>query len=538
MDGRGERGIAGVRTDAGASIATPRSRRNVLRTGLAAGALLAAGSVLPAAGATNHRRYPFTLGVASGEPCPVGVVLWTRLATDPLAEDGLGGLGQRRYQVDWELATDEGFRQVERRGTEWAGPEVGHSVHVELAGLRPGWEYHYRFRVGGHLSPAGRTRTSPPAPTRSPLRMCFTSCAQYEHGFFTAYARLAEEEPDLVLHLGDYIYEERTGAYPVSGGIVREHAGPEAVTLANYRQRHAQYKSDADLQAAHAAAPWLVVFDDHEVEDDWANNVRSQPEYPPGPFPPRRAAALQAYWENMPLRHAQHPHGQDMQLYRHIPWGQTATFHMLDTRQYRDTQPCGNDPDCAERTNPARTLTGATQEQWIATGFRHSRARWDILGQQVFFAQLDLTPGAARSFNHDAWDGYPASRDRVVDSWIEAGVRNPVVLTGDVHSHWAADIRRRCDDPAAPIVGTELVTSSISSGGDGSETTSQTTALRTENPHVHFFNNRRGYVRTRITATELTADFRVLPYIQRPGAPIQTQATFVIEDRKPGLNSM
>ncbi len=526
-----------MRTDAGTSISAPRPRRSVLRTALAAGALLAAGSVLPAAGATNRRGYPFTLGVASGEPCPVGVVLWTRLATDPLAEDGLGGLGQRRYQVDWELATDEGFRQVERRGTEWTGPEVGHSVHVELAGLRPGWEYHYRFRVGGHLSPAGRTRTSPPAPTHSPLTMCFTSCAQYEHGFFTAYTRLAEEEPELVVHLGDYIYEERAGAYPVPGGIVREHAGSEAVTLANYRQRHAQYKSDADLQAAHAAAPWLVVFDDHEVEDDWANNVRAQPEYPPGPFPPRRAAALQAYWENMPLRHAQRPHGQDVQLYRRIPWGQTATFHMLDTRQFRDTQPCGNDPDCAERINPARTLTGATQEQWIAAGFRHSRARWDILGQQVFFAQLDLTPGSARRFNHDAWDGYPASRDRVVDSWIAARVRNPVILTGDVHSHWAADIRHRWDDPTAPVVGTELVTSSISSGGDGSETTPQTTALQTENPHIHFFNNRRGYVRTRITATELTADFRVLSYVQRPGAPVQTRATFVVEDGKPGLNS-
>jgi alkaline phosphatase D len=519
-----------------ASNGAPWSRRTVLRTGLAAGVLLATGSLLPTAEATGRAGYPFTLGVASGEPSPEGFVLWTRLATDPLAADGLGGLGQRHSQVEWELATDAGFRRVERRGTEWTGPEVGHSVHVELAGLRAGSEYFYRFRAGGELSPSGRTRTAPPISAMSPLTMCFTSCAQYEHGFFTAYARLAEEQPDLVVHLGDYIYEEAAGAYALPSGLVRRHPATEAVTLADYRQRYAQYKSDADLQAAHAAAPWLVVFDDHEVEDDWADDARDKPENPPGPFPPRRSAALQAYWENMPLRHQQRPHGQDLQLYRRVGWGRLATFHMLDTRQYRDDQPCGNDLDCAERTDPARTMPGSTQERWLADGFRHSRARWDVLGQQVFFAQLDVTPGAGRGFNTDTWDGYPASRDRVVDSWVDARVRNPVVLTGDIHSHWAADIHRRWDDPAAPVVGTELVSSSISSGGDGSEIDPPIAALLPDNPQIRFFNNRRGYVRTRITATELTADFRVLPYVQRPGAPVETRATFLIEDRRPGLN--
>jgi alkaline phosphatase D len=308
------------------------------------------------------------------------------------------------------------------------------------------------------------------------------------------------------------------------------------VTLANYRQRYAQYKSDPDLQAAHAVAPWIVVWDDHEVEDDWAGFVRDVPENPPGPFPPRRAAAFQAYWENMPLRRAQHPHDQDMQLYRRVGWGRIATFHMLDTRQYRDDQPCGNQPDCAARTDPAHSMPGSVQEQWIAEGFRSSQARWDILGQQVFFSQLDLTPGAGRGFNTDTWDGYPASRDRVVDSWVDAGVRNPVVLTGDIHSHWAADVRRRWNDPAAPVVGTELVSSSISAGGDGSESPPQTSGLLTENPHIRFSNNRRGYVRTRITETDLTADFRVVPYVQRAGAPVETRATFVVEDRRPGLN--
>jgi len=514
----------------------PRSRRSVLHAGLRSGALLAAGALLPAGCTTGRRGYPFLLGVASGEPGPDGVVLWTRLATDPLAADGLGGLGGRRSEVQWELAADEGFRRVQRRGVEWTGPEVGHTVHVELTGLEPGREYHYRFRVGGELSPAGRTRTAPPVTAMSPLTMCFTSCAHYEHGFFTAYARIADEEPDLVLHLGDYIYEGFAGSYAVPGGPVRQHAGPETVTLAHYRQRYAQYRSDADLQAAHAVAPWLVVLDDHEIENNWAGDVRARPENPPGPLRPRRAAGLQAYWENMPLRRAQRPHGADMQLYRRAEWGSTAMFHLLDTRQYRDDQPCGDDVDCPERTDPARTLTGPVQERWLAAGLRRSPARWNVLGQQVLFSQLDIVGGAGRGFNTDTWDGYPGSRDRVVDSWVAAAVRNPVVLTGDIHSHWAADIRQRWDDPAAPVVGTELVSSSISSGGDGSEGAAQAAALRAENPQIRFFNDRRGYVRTRITGSELTADFRVLPYVQRRGAPAETRATFVIEDRRPGVN--
>ena len=251
---------------------------------------------------------------------------------------------------------------------------------------------------------------------------------------------------------------------------------------------------------------------------------------------PRRAAAFQAYWENMPLRAAQHPLGPDLQLFRRARWGRTATFHLLDTRQYRDPQPCGGPADCAERTEPARTIAGSRQESWLADGFRSSQARWDLICQQVFFAQVDLTPGPGRGFNLDAWDGYPASRDRVVDSWVQAGVRNPVVLTGDVHAHWAADVRHRFDDPAAPVVGTELVTSSITSGGDGTESEPQAEALLVENPQLRFFANRRGYVRARLTPTELTADFRVLPYVQRPGAPVQTRATFVLEDRNPGLH--
>ena len=523
---------------------TATDRRSVLRAGLAASAVLAAPAGLLAASpaaagpsATARRGDPFTLGVASGEPSPEGFVLWTRLAPDPLAEDGLGGMGERRTDVEWELAADERFRRIVRRGVGTTGPELGHSVHVEAAGLAPGREYFYRFRAEGSISPTGRTRTAPAAASMVPLTMCFTSCSQYEHGFFTAYARLAQDEPDLVLHLGDYLYEYAAGEYVAPQGNVRDHLGPETSTLAGYRQRHAQYRTDADLQAAHAVAPWLVVFDDHEVENNWADDARELPEDPPGPFAPRRAAALRAYWENMPLRAAQRPSGADMRLYRSVGWGATAAFHMLDTRQYRTDQPCEDTfpADCDARTDPAASLPGSEQERWLAERFATSRARWDVLGQQVFFSQVDLVPGGARGFNPDAWDGYTASRDRVVDSWVDAGSRNVVVLTGDVHAHWAAEVRRRFDDPASPVVGTELVSSSITSGGDGSETREDTAGQLADNPHIRFFNDRRGYVRTRFTADELTAEFRVLPYVQEAGAPVETRATFVVEDRRPGL---
>jgi len=519
------------------------TRRTILRGGLTAAAVLAlpgtsalACSSPPAA----PRGNPFTLGVASGEPAPDGMVLWTRLALDPLAVDGLGGIGERRTDVEWELAEDERFARVVRNGVETTGPGLGHSVHVEPAGLAPGREYFYRFRTGGEISPTGRTRTAPEASTMTPLTMCFASCAQFEHGWFTAYRRLAEDEPDVVLHLGDYLYEYTAQDYVAPAGNVRDHVGPEIETLANYRQRYAQYKADPDLQAAHAVAPWLTVWDDHELDNNWADEVAEKPDNPEKAQPnfrARREAALRAYWENMPLRAAARPSGIDMALYRRVPWGAMATFHMLDTRQYRDDQPCGDEfrSDCPERTDPARTLTGAEQERWLADGFAASTARWDVLGQQVFFAQLDVGAGRPPAFNPDAWDGYPGSRDRVVDAWTTAGVRNAVVLTGDVHAHWAADVRRRWDDPASPVVGTELVATSITSGGDGSETKEETATILSENPHVRFFNNRRGYVRTRITPDELRADFQVVPYVARPGAPVETRASFVVADRQPGL---
>ncbi len=510
-------------------------RRSLLRGGAAGLGALLVGAALPGCSGGGSAD-PFTLGVASGEPSASGLVLWTRLAPEPLAEDGLGGMGQGPVAVDWELATDERFRTVERRGTETALPESAHSVHVELDGLAPGREYFYRFRTGTHESPVGRTRTAPdPATAPGPLTMCVASCAQYEHGFYTAYRHLADEHPDLVLHLGDYTYEEAAGAYVAPGGNVREHAGPETVTLADYRQRHAQYKADPDLQAAHAAAPWLVVWDDHELDDDWADETPSDPQ---PDFPARRAASFQAFYENMPLRRASAPRGIDLQLYRRVDWGNLASFFMLDTRQYRGDQPCRGRIrfDCPERTDPSRSILGAEQESWLLDGLRGSGARWNLLGQQVFFAQVDLRAGAGRAFSKDSWDGYPGSRDRIVAALRQAPARNTVVLTGDTHRHFAAEITERFDEPAAPAVATELVSSSISSDGDGSDDQTPAAPLLADNPHIKLHLNRRGYVRAQVQDGEIRADFRVLPYVSRPGAPVQTGASFVIENGRPALN--
>lgn len=477
---------------------------------------------------------PFTLGVASGDPYPDGAVIWTRLAPRPLAGDGLGGMPDRVVEVDWEVADDAEFARVVRRGVTNAGPETAHSVRVELTGLRPDAAYFYRFRAAGFVSPVGRTRTAPHRDSlAAQLTICVVSCANYEDGWFTAYRRVAEEQPDLVVELGDFIYEDRGGRHGAQ--VVRRHVGAEpAMTLADYRLRYAQYRMDPDLQAAQAVAPWLVVFDDHEVANNWADET---PEVRQPDFPRRRAAALQAFYENMPLRPSARPNRGAMQLYRRVPWGSLATFHLLDTRQYRTDQPCHDKlpSDCIERLDDAATLTGAAQERWLLDGFAQSSARWDLIAQQVLFSQLALTNGSGRSFNPDAWDGYPVQRDRVVAALAESPVRNAVVLTGDIHSHCAAEVWQRFDDPLSRRVAVELVTTSISSDGDGSDTKPEIAAALPENPHIRYFSNRRGYLRIRITPEALWADFRILPYVSRPGAPVDTGASFVVLDGEPAL---
>lgn len=518
------------------------SRRSLLATGAAVGAgaisAVALGGVPQALAASlrgagnSMSADPFTLGVASGEPDAGSVVLWTRLAPNPLAEDGLGGVAAPTVEVQWEVATDERFRSVVRRGIERTGADAGYAVHAEVAGLNPGTEYFYRFRAAGHLSPVGRTRTAPAVGTLGAgMVMAFASCSQFEHGYFTAYRHLAADEPDLILHLGDYMYEYRANVYVSPTGNVRDHQGPETETLANYRQRYAQYRTDADLRAAHAAAPWLVVPDDHEVDNNWAGDV---PENTQPNFVERRANAFRAYYENMPLRRRNKPSGSSIQLYRKIAWGSLANFHMLDTRQYRDDQACGDGfKVCADAADPARTITGSEQERWLIDNFANSTARWDILGQQVFFARR-LNAAGAQSM--DAWDGYEGSQDRIARGWVDARVRNPVVLTGDVHTHWANELKADYDDPDSRVIGAELVCSSISSSGDGADSDPATDPNLLRNPHLKFRNAQRGYVRTRIDRERMLVDFRVVDKVTTPDAPVRTRASFVIADRSPGLS--
>nr|WP_240897460.1 alkaline phosphatase D family protein [Kineococcus vitellinus] len=516
----------------------------VTATALPAAAQTTPGPGVQAKSAAVRLGDPFTLGVASGEPTADGVVLWTRLAPSPYAADGRGGMPERDVPVEWELAEDEGFRRTVRSGRATAVSQLGHSVHVELDGLPAGREFFYRFRVagtGGAISPVGMTRTAPAATSwGTPLTMAFASCAQYEHGWFTAYRRLAEEQPDVVLFLGDYVYEYQADDYvSPSGDNVRDHMGPETRTLGDYRLRHAQYKADPDLQAAHAVAPWIVTWDDHEVENNYAGLIaEAQEPYPtPEEFTARRAAAYQAYYENMPLRAGARPTGADMQLFRRLDWGRLASFHVLDTRQHRDDQPGGDvfPTTGPERDDPQRSILGEQQQEWLLEGLTSSAATWDVIGQQVVFHEHDYVPGVDRGFNPDSWDGYTADRQRLLDAFAERGVENPVVLTGDVHKHYAADLARVAADPNSAPVGVELVCTSITSGGDGGDAYETRDSELADNPDLKLANDQRGYVVARLDRRELRADFRVLERVSQPGSPVSTRATFVTEAGRPGL---
>jgi alkaline phosphatase D len=504
----------------------PLRRRTFVLGGLA---VAAAAVSAPMPRVRTGGRYPFHLGVASGEPDSSSVVLWTRLARDPMAPDGHGGMPDTDVAVEWQVSATESFAALVASGVEVARHADAHSVHAVARGLRPDAEYFYRFRALGEMSTMARTRTTPaPGTLGPPLVMAFVSCANWESGYYTAYRRLAEEQPDLILHLGDYIYENA----PVPG-TVRRHEGDEAITLADYRRRYAQYKTDPDLQAAHLIAPWVVVPDDHEVEDNYASLARADdyPHLTAGQFRARRAMAYQAYYENMPLRPANAAHGAGMALYRRIRWGRLATFHMLDTRQFRDDQVCGDLIEvCPDADRPGRTITGAAQEAWLLNGLARHLGVWDVLGQQVFFAGQRTAAGAG---DMDGWEGYRAARDRLQRGWVDRHVRNPVVLTGDVHQSWANDLKADYADPDSATIGAELVCTSISTGGDGTGSTLVPDAA--VNPHLRFFCDRRGYVRTRITADRIQADFRAVDHVSRPGGPIRTVGSFVLEPDHPGL---
>ena len=514
------------------------------------GFILGSGALTGLAVASQWRRViaqpkfsdnPFKLGVASGDPLPDSVVLWTRLAPEPV--NG-GGIPSQPVPVQWQIARDENMNQVVQRGEAMAEPELGHSVHVEVGGLEPDRWYWYQFKAGSEVSPVGRTRSAPPpgAPIDR-FRFAVASCQMYEHGYFTAYKHMAEEDLDLVIHLGDYIYEYGPREYEVDSGTVRLHEGPEIISLEDYRNRHALYKTDEDLQAAHASFPWLVTWDDHEFENDYADEIPeegSQQEGQPEAFLQRRAAAYQAYWEHMPMRPSRRPRGPDMPLYRRFTFGDLAEFNVVDTRQYRSNQPCGDGlkPYCDQALSPEQTIMGAEQERWLLEGLDRSQSIWNIIAQQVLLAQLDLEPGSEAAFLMDKWDGYVAERDRLLNFIQERQPSNPVVLTGDIHSNWVANLKADFDNPDSPTLGTEFVVTSISANGDGSDTREETEGILADNPHIKFFNGQRGYVRCDLNRDRWQSTYRIVPFVSERGAPIRTVAQFVVENGRPGAQQV
>jgi len=478
------------------------------------------------------RNYPFSLGVASGDPWPDSVVLWTRLAPEPL--EG-GGMPMANVEVAWEVASDRTFRSIAQKGSAIARPELGHSVHVEVPGLSPGREYWYRFRCGGEVSQIGRTKTAPAAGAAvDRLRFGVTGCGHYESGYFTAYGRLAEENFDFVFHTGDYIYEGR-GDAGRNPNNVRVHHGQEIYTVVDYRNRYAQYKSDPNFLAAHLSAPFVMAWDDHEVDNDYAGD-RDEHDTPPEVFLLRRAAAYQAYYETMPVRGSQIPTGPNLTLYRRLQFGNLIDLNVLDTRQYRSKQATGGGPaNLAELKDPARTIVGAAQEKWLFDNLAKVRATWTVLGQQVpTFARDNINVNPAGRFSVDKWDGYQASRDRLYSRLKETKAPNPILLSGDVHNHWGSDLKMDFRNPKSDTVGVEFTNSSVTSGGDGSEVTATFEKMHVDNPHITYHSNRRGYISCTATPAALRADFKILDKVTIPDLPARIGGSLVVEAGRPG----
>jgi alkaline phosphatase D len=531
------------------------SRRSVLIGGGAATAT-AALALAPLSAEAAQRKVRsaarsgvFAFGVASGDPTATEVLLWTRVTPDPTAVPG-SGLG-RSTLVQWEVATDEDFRQVVRRGRVFSDAASDHTVKVVVDGLQPYTRYAYRFRALGQTSPVGRTQTSPDEPgTTHALRFAFVSCSNYTGGYFTAYRGLAaRDDLDLVLHLGDYVYEygnaeDRYGPAALAG--TRDHQpDTETVSLQDYRVRHALYKTDPDLQAAHARHPWVVIFDDHEITNDayatGAENHEEQddpdtsytgPGEPAGvraegDFLARRAQAFQAYLEWMPIRepgsYQPQPHA-GTQFFRRFTFGDLAELSVVDTRQNRSQQVpaiVAGSPNPA-LTDPARDLPEPEQLAWLTQGLTAGRTAWHLIGNQTVFARVFAAPQLGglpgQVFNTDQWDGYQADQGAALAAMAASGDTDPVVLTGDIHSSWANDLPTDYDaygTDRSTSVGVEFVCPSVTSDGfkevlGGSAATAQfvTTAFQAANPWVvHLEGIGHGFAVVDVTPDRVQTDF-------------------------------
>lgn len=464
----------------------------------------------------------FALGVASGAPRPDGIVLWTRL-------DLPAGSGP--VEVEWELASDERFRVIAARGRGFALPENAHSIHIDLSGLGPDRWYWYRFTAAGVRSRTGRTRTAPAPGSSRPIRFAVASCQNWEQGYFTAWWHIAREDLDLIVHLGDYIYENSWGKTKV-----RRHGSGAPTTLAEYRERYALYKSDPDLQDAHAAFPFLSVWDDHEVVNDYQND-RSDGTPDPAAFLRRRAAAYKAYYEHMPMPASAEPRGPDALIYGTYRFGEGLEILLLDDRQYRSAHACrpARVADCAERLDPARTMLGVAQERWLRDSLARRSCRWTMIAQQTRIAELDLGKPEEPSFWLDGWDGYPAARRRLMDAIAEAHPANPLVLGGDVHSFWVADLHQDFRRPGPAPLATEIVGTSITSEGPSDASVKRALA---RNPHLKYGRaDKRGYVSMIAGGSVSTARLMAVDDPTDAGSGISELARFAIEDGRPGAQA-
>ncbi len=524
-----------------------RARRSLLQAAARVSALagMAAAGVRPASARDAGRgAYPFALGVASGAPLPDAVVIWTRVNHDPL---DAGATPPVALPVRWEMASDEQFRAIVAKGSASALPELAHSVHVDVRGLAPARWYWYRFMLGDAVSPVGRTRTAPAAQDMpAALKLAVASCQHWEFGAYAAHRHIAAAAPDLVAFVGDYIYE--WGPYQLQhpARAVRSH---ESFTLAEYRARYAQYKSDAQLQAAHHAAPWILAWDDHEVANDYA---ALRDERLDANFAARRAAAYQAYYEHQPLRLPAPgvSHGM-MRMHQRYDWGRLARLHVLDNRQYRAAQACtpgrgGSSSvrprECPALLDPRRTLLGGEQEQWLAQGLKGSPARWNLLAQQTLMAQCSQLPLALQGNSRDGrywtdgWDGYPAARLRLYDMLRASGAANPLVLSGDVHTFYAAELRPdplRPVSAANPLVATEFCGTSVTSSSRPQARTRQYVDMNAQLKYGR--SDKRGFMLLDLRPARCAVDFRALDDVQDADSGIATVAQFTVREGTAGL---
>jgi alkaline phosphatase D len=522
------------------------NRRQALTGAAVAAGALVVGTQPAAASPVDDTADPFLLGVASGDPLADRVMLWTRLVRDPLAASSMPS---RPIGVGWQIAEDERFHRVARAGFAVARPELAHSVHVDACGLRPGRDYFYRFRVGHHISPVGRTKTAPSRwanPDR--LRFGMVSCQDFQNGYWPAYSGLAGEDLDLVLHLGDYIYEyDPNSVFPD-----RKHTTPATLgldqlrTLDDYRSRHAQYKGDPALRAVHTNFAWVAAWDDHEVENNYANLIDEIDDtgaklQTPAEFAAQRAAAYQAYFEHMPIRADIRPGSPNAKIFRRFDFGRLARVNVLDTRQYRTDQPGGysNDlgPEPPGAGNVNGTLTGAEQERWLTDGLAGTHARWNVVAQQVMMARTRFpnpTQVPPTIANMDQWDGYQPQRTRLLRFVSDAKVSNPVFLAGDIHSTWINELRPNFDDAASPSVAVEFVGTSISSDFPVAFDAPIKQFNPILNPHVKYFDGlKRGYLRCEISRDTWRTDVRVVDTIAVRDTPVHTAASFHVESGHP-----